>query len=193
MVLAQPGTLESDLLAVHLTGYQPTPGGLGIDRSTGALILPEVGDIQFSPWESSAGFTKRAGIAALACGAIALTLAGCSSNSEARPRPRHRSRSPPRSPPHQAPLRGSDIGKPITVGSATYTVESVKNIGRTSPPEGESQAQGAFIIIKMNVVNTGSSTLTVDPANFTAVAANGQSVQADFNDSLLANGSGTPS
>lgn len=140
-----------------------------------------------------AGFTKRAGIAALACGAIGLTLAGCSSNSEG-PSPSTPSVKVPTSEPASPSTTagGSDIGKPITVGSATYTVESVKNIGKDlTSPEGESQAQGAFIIIKMNVANTGSSTLTVDPANFTAVAGNGQSVQADFNDSLIANGKDT--
>jgi len=84
---------------------------------------------------------------------------------------------------------GNQLGQPVTVGSFTYTIESVKNIGKTlSSDEGESLAQGEFVVVKMAVTNNGSAPANVVASNFTASTANGQAVQAQENDSVIANG-----
>lgn len=71
----------------------------------------------------------------------------------------------------------------------TYTVESAKNIGKKlSSDEGESMAQGEFVVITMKVANNGSAPANVVASNFTASTASGQSVQAQENDSIIANG-----
>ena len=71
----------------------------------------------------------------------------------------------------------------------TYNVESSKNIGKKlSSDEGESMAQGEFVVITMKVTNNGSAPANVVASNFTASTASGQSVQAQENDSIIANG-----
>ncbi len=84
---------------------------------------------------------------------------------------------------------GSKLGKPVTVGSFTYTIESVKNVGKKlSSDEGESLAQGEFVVVKMTVKNNGTAPANVLAANFTATTSGGQSVVAQENDSIIANG-----
>lgn len=116
-----------------------------------------------------------------------LAIAGCSSGGDAASSTP--SATPPSANTSAATPGGSQLGTPVTVGSFTYTVESVKNIGKTlSSDEGESLAQGEFVVIKMQVTNNGSAAANVVASNFTATTASGQAVQAQENDSVIANG-----
>ena len=133
--------------------------------------------------------TSRPRSLAIATIALAggLALAACSSDSGSAPStPSVKS---PTSETAAPATEGSQLGQPVTVGSFTYTIESVKNIGKTlSSDEGESLAQGEFVVVKMAVTNNGSAPANVVASNFTATTANGQAVQAQENDSVIANG-----
>lgn len=133
--------------------------------------------------------TRRPRSLAIAAVALAggLTLAACSSDSGSAPSTP--SVKAPTSETAAPATEDSQLGQPVTVGSFTYTIESVKNIGKTlSSDEGESLAQGEFVVVKMAVTNDGSAAANVVASNFTATTANGQSVQAQENDSVIANG-----
>ena len=90
----------------------------------------------------------------------------------------------------QSPSAASQIGQPVTVGNFTYTFQSVKSIGKTlSTDEGESEAQGEFVVVTMTVKNNSGSAQNVTASDFTAVTAGNQAVEAQENDSVIANGS----
>lgn len=120
--------------------------------------------------------------------AAGIALAACSSGSSSDP-----STPSPKTPQTTAdptqPTTGGQIGKPITLGSFTYTVESVKNVGKNlTSDEGESMAQGSFVVVTMTVKNNGKSKQKLKASNFSAETANAQAVQAQENDTIIANG-----
>lgn len=121
--------------------------------------------------------------------AAGITLAGCSSGSGSSP-----STPTPKDPTETSaapasPQASGAIGKPVTVGSFTYTIESVKAVGKTiSSAQGESLAQGEFVVVKMKVKNDSGSKQQVLASNFSAVTANSQAVEAQENDSVIVNG-----
>ena len=130
---------------------------------------------------------RAASLAALALTA-GLGLAACSSDQGGTPSTP--SAKAPTSPSAAASsAAASEIGKPITVGNFTYTFESVKSVGKTlSTDEGESMAQGEFVVVTMKVTNNSGSAQNVTASDFTAVTAGNQAVEAQENDSVIANG-----
>ena len=131
----------------------------------------------------------RAGSVVAIAVALGLGLAACSSDEGATPSTPS-PKAPTASGATASPSAASQIGQPVTVGNFTYTFQSVKSIGKTlSTDEGESEAQGEFVVVTMTVKNNSGSAQNVTASDFTAVTAGNQAVEAQENDSVIANGS----
>ncbi len=131
----------------------------------------------------------RAGSVVAIAVALGLGLAACSSDEGATPSTPS-PKAPTASGATASPSAASQIGQPVTVGNFTYTFQSVKSIGKTlSTDEGESEAQGEFVVVTMTVKNNSGSAQNVTASDFTAVTAGNHAVEAQENDSVIANGS----
>ena len=120
--------------------------------------------------------------------AAGIALAGCSGSGTPLSSPSPKDPTSASAQPSAAVATGQ-LGKPVTVGSFTYTIESVKPVGKTlSSAEGESMAQGEFVVMKMKVKNNATSKERVVASDFSAVTANSQAVEAQENDSVIVNG-----
>lgn len=120
--------------------------------------------------------------------AAGITLAGCSGSGTPLSSPSPKEPTTATAQPTGVVASGQ-LGKPVTVGSFTYTIESVKPVGATlSSAEGESMAQGEFVVMKMKVKNNATSKERIAASDFSAVTANSQAVEAQENDSVIVNG-----
>jgi hypothetical protein len=81
------------------------------------------------------------------------------------------------------------LNEAAQLGELSYLVSSVKDLGKSlDSPEGGSITNGAFISATVRAQNSSAQPYRLDPGNFTATTTGGDTVKADVNDSIVANG-----
>ena len=81
------------------------------------------------------------------------------------------------------------LNQAAQLGPLSYTVTGVEDLGNTlESPQGGSLTQGTFIAATVRAQNTAARPFRLWPENFSATTSGGQTVRANLNDSIVANG-----